>query len=105
MTSIVGGARLQHSVGWVLWKQGKYAVAEPLLRVAAANIPKTYGPTYRGVRIATSSLAMYRRAPADRGAPNALIALSHALIARRRGNGRSDAAAQWRGRLQEVDRD
>jgi tetratricopeptide (TPR) repeat protein len=94
-------------VGWVLWKQGKYGEAEPFLRIAALNIPKTYGPTYRGVRIATSSLAhelnslrqaraaestarqalaMYRQAPTDRGVPNALIALSHALIAQRRGN-------------------
>ncbi|HEX2446101.1 MAG TPA: serine/threonine-protein kinase [Vicinamibacterales bacterium] len=100
-------ARLQHSVGWVLWKQGKYAEAEPFLRIAADNIPKTYGPTYRGVRISTSSLAhelnslrqaraaestarqalaMYRQAPTDRGVPNALIALSHALIGQRRGN-------------------
>jgi tetratricopeptide (TPR) repeat protein len=100
-------ARLQHSVGWVLWKQGKYGEAEPFLRMAAVNIPKTYGPTYRGVRIATSSLAhelnslrqaraaestarqalaMYRQAPTDRGVPHALIALSHALIAQRRAN-------------------
>jgi tetratricopeptide (TPR) repeat protein len=75
--------------------------------MAAVNIPKTYGPTYRGVRIATSSLAhelnslrqaraaestarqalaMYRQAPTDRGVPHALIALSHALIAQRRAN-------------------
>ena len=50
-------ARLQHNLGWVLWKEGAYAEAEPLLRIAVDNIPKTYGPTYRGARLATSNLA------------------------------------------------
>jgi tetratricopeptide (TPR) repeat protein len=95
-------ARLRHNLGWVLWKQGRYAEADPLFRVAAVNIPKTYGPTYRGARLAAANLAhnlnglgdarraestarevlaAYRKVPADRTIVTALIALSHALIA------------------------
>jgi tetratricopeptide (TPR) repeat protein len=75
-----------------------------LLRSANVNIPKTYGPTYRGARLATSNLAhnlnaqgearaadstarealaAYRKVPTDYMVVNALIALSHALIAER----------------------
>jgi tetratricopeptide (TPR) repeat protein len=98
-------ARLQHNLGWMLWKQGAYAEAEPLLRAAVVNIPKTYGPTYRGARLAAANLAhllnaqgdvrgaervarevlaAYRKAPNDRTVVTALIALSHSLVAQRR---------------------
>ena len=100
-------ARLRHNLGWVLWKEGAYAEAEPLLRVAVTNIPKTYGAAYRGNRLAVSNLAhnlnglgdvraaettarralsLYREAPTDRMVVTALIALSHALMAQRRGD-------------------
>ena len=32
-------ARLQHNLGWMLWKRGEYAEAEPLLRAGVANLP------------------------------------------------------------------
>jgi eukaryotic-like serine/threonine-protein kinase len=98
-------ARLQSNLGWVLWKDGAYVEAEPLLRSAAASIAKTYGPTHRNTRLAISNLAhdlnslgdaraaeaaarealeLFRKAPADRGVVSALVALSHALIPERR---------------------
>jgi tetratricopeptide (TPR) repeat protein len=101
----VNTARLHHNLGWVLWKQGSFAEAEPHLRTAVANIPKTYGPTYRGARLAVASLAhdlnglgdiraaettarealaAYRKAPTDAMVVTALIALSQSLAAQRR---------------------
>jgi tetratricopeptide (TPR) repeat protein len=99
-------ARLTHNLGWMLWRRGAYAEAEPLLRAAVVTIPKAYGPTYRGARLAMSNLAhnqnglgdfraaevtareaiaAYRKAPSDVMVVTALIALSHSLVAQRRG--------------------
>jgi tetratricopeptide (TPR) repeat protein len=101
----VDTARLHHNLGWVLWKKGAYADAQPHLRTAVVNIPKTYGPTYRGARLAMSNLAhdlnslgdarggestarealaQYRKVPTDKAVVGALIALSHASIAQKR---------------------
>lgn len=98
-------ARLQSNLGWVLWKAGRYAEAEPLLRDGVANIAKTYGPKHRNTRLATShlahdlnslgnakgaestardALALFRQAPSDRSAVTAHLALGHALMAQRR---------------------
>jgi tetratricopeptide (TPR) repeat protein len=102
-------ARLQSNLGWVLWKAGAYADAEPHLRAGVASIAKTYGPEHRNTRLATShlahdlnslgdargaesaardALALFRRAPSDRSVVTALVALGHALIA----EGRLDEA-------------
>jgi hypothetical protein len=51
-------ARRRHNLGWILWKQARDAEAEPLLRTASIDIPKTYGPTHRGWRLALSNLAL-----------------------------------------------
>jgi tetratricopeptide (TPR) repeat protein len=98
-------ARLNGNLGWVLWKSGKYAEAEPMLRLAVDSIAKTYGPTHRNMRIATSHLAhtlnsrgdaraaeatandaqgRFRKVPTDRAVVTALVALSHALVAEKR---------------------
>lgn len=97
--------RIEHNLGWLLCKQGAYADAEPLLRRATINIPKTFGPDYRGARMAVanlahdlnglgdftaaetqarSSLEAYRKFPADGMVATALIALGQSLAGQRR---------------------
>ena len=86
------------------------------------NIPKTYGPTYRGNRLAISNLAhnlnslgdaraaeararealaLYRKAPTDPMVPTALIALGHSLTAQRR---QAEALPYVREALDSVER-
>jgi tetratricopeptide (TPR) repeat protein len=98
-------ARLQHSLAFVLWKEGKYAEAAPHFRLAVTNIPKTYGPTYRGGRLsvanlahnlnglgdhraaestAREALAAYRQVPSDELVVSPLVALGDALAAQGR---------------------
>jgi len=98
-------ARLQSDLGWVMWKAGRYAEAEPVLRAGVANVAETYGPKHRNTRVATShlahdlnslgdakgaelaardALARFREASSDRSVVTALLALGQALMAQRR---------------------
>jgi hypothetical protein len=84
-------ARLQHNLGWVLWKQGAYAESEPLLRIASVNIPKTYGPTYVGARLSVATPPPRLRA--------AIVQLASFYVAA----GKAGEAVSWRNRLQGLD--
>ena len=114
-------ARMQHNLALVLWKEGAYAEAGPLFRVAVANIARTYGPAYRGHRLAMANqahnlnglrdaraaearareaLALYRQAPADAMVATALLALGHALMAQGRGVDASSSLREALGMIE-----
>src|SRR5690606_24922920 len=98
-------ARMRHNLGWLLWKEGRYAEAAPLVRSALDTGLRTFGYAHRVTRgmavshahvlnarreyraaetAAREALAMFRDAPNDRMVVSALVALSHALVGQRR---------------------
>ena len=114
--------RLQNNLGWLLWKMGRFAEAEPPLRAAVAGAPKTYGPAHRVARLAAANLAhdlnslgrfpaaeaiarevleRYRQAPEDRTVVTAQLALGESLIAQRRP---AEAVPHLREALAEIER-
>ena len=94
-------ARIESNLGWVLWKAGAYAEAEPFLRAGVADVTAAYGMQHRNARlvrshlahdlnslgrieeaepVARDALALFRQAPSDRSVVTALLALAHALV-------------------------